>query len=138
MVGMTFQRVLVPVDDSPHVLELAQQATEFARETGVTLTFLHVVNTPKITSAKDIEQQKREYRWISDECREKAAAQGVSASSRVEVGSPVETIVSIAEHEKFDLIIMGSKGQSHLRTLLVGSVADQVMEHASCPVLLLK
>jgi nucleotide-binding universal stress UspA family protein len=54
------------------------------------------------------------------------------------VGSPPETIVEIAVRERFDLIIIGSRGHSRLKTLFVGSVADEVMEQASCPVLLVK
>jgi nucleotide-binding universal stress UspA family protein len=54
------------------------------------------------------------------------------------MGSPAETIVEMVVREKFDLIIIGSRGYSRLSGLLVGSVADEVMEQASCPVLLVK
>jgi len=139
---MKLQKVLIPVDDSPYMSELVKEAVVFAKKTGCTLTFLYVMNTPMGASlaraAREIEEQKLACSKIPDGCRQKSAAEGVFASSRVEVGSPAETIISIAERERFDMIIIGSRGHSRLKTLLVGSVADQVMEHAPCPVLLLK
>ncbi len=139
---MNLQKALVPVDDSPYMSEIIKEAVLFAKKTGCTLTFLYVMNEPMTASlaraVKEIEEQKLVCRKIPDGCRQKSAAEGVSASSRIEVGSPAETIISIAERERFDMIIIGSRGHSRLKTLLVGSVADQVMEHAPCPVLLLK
>jgi nucleotide-binding universal stress UspA family protein len=139
---MKLQKTLVPVDDSPYMPEVVKEAVAFAKKSGCTLTFLYVMNTPMgaslARSAREMEEQRLSCSRIPDGCRQKSAAEGVSASSRTEVGSPAETVINVAEREKFDMIIMGSRGHSHLRTLLVGSVADQVMEHASCPVLLLK
>ncbi len=136
------QKVLVPVDDSPHMAEVVKKAVAFAKKTRCTLTFLYVMNDPMTASlarsAREIEEQKLACNRIPDGCRQKSAVEGVSASSRIEVGAPAETVINVAEREKFDMIIIGAKGHSRLKTLLVGSVADQVMEHAPCPVLLVK
>ena len=86
----------------------------------------------------EVEKQKAANMGIPEQSREKAVGEGVSASSRVEVGTPAEAIISLAEREKFDLIILGSRGYSQLRRLIVGSVADKVMEHAPCPVLIFR
>lgn len=56
----------------------------------------------------------------------------------VERGLTVETIITIAEKEKVDMIVMGSKGLSGLDKILIGSVADIVNRLASCPVLVVR
>jgi len=133
-----FQKGLVPVDGSPYMPGLAAYAIAFAKKAGCSLTFVYAVNMPPTASASDIEKQKAASMKIPEECKEKAANEGLSASSRIEVGSPAETIVNMAEREKFDLIIIASRGYSRLRRLIVGSVADQVMKLAPCPVLLFR
>ena len=132
-----FQRALVPVDGSRYMSGVVAHAIAIAKKTDCSLTFLHVVNVEP-ASPLELAEQKESVTRIPEECRRKAAAEDVSASSRIEVGSPAETIVEMAVRERFDLIIIGSRGHSRLKTLFVGSVADEVMEQASCPVLLVK
>ena len=132
-----FQRALVPVDGSRYMSGVVAHAIAIAKKTGCSLTFLYVVNVEPATTL-ELEKQKESSTRIPEECRRKAAAEEVSASSRIDVGSPAEAIVEMAVRERFDLIIIGSRGYSRLKTLFVGSVADEVMEQASCPVLLVK
>ena len=132
-----FQRVLVPVDGSRYMSGVVAHAIAIAKKTDCSLTFLHVVNVEPGTTL-EVEKQKESATRIPEECRRKAAAEDISASSRIEAGSPAETIVEVSVRERFDLIIIGSRGHSSLKTLFVGGVADEVMEQASCPVLLVK
>ena len=53
-------------------------------------------------------------------------------------GDPTDAIVRIAQEEKADLIVMGSHGHTGLRHLLLGSVAEKVLRHAPCPVLIVR
>lgn len=133
-----FQRALVPVDGSRYMSGVLAHAIAIAKKTGCSLTFVYVVNVEPPATTSELERQKQTAMKIPEECREKAAAEDVYASSRIEMGSPAETIVEMVVREKFDLIIIGSRGYSRLSGLLVGSVADEVMEQASCPVLLVK
>lgn len=55
--------------------------------------------------------------------------------TRVEVGSPAEKILELANKEKVDLIIMGAHGRKGLDRAIFGSVADKVVAGAPCPVL---
>jgi nucleotide-binding universal stress UspA family protein len=61
-----------------------------------------------------------------------------TVTSRLEEGIPAEEIVRVAREVEADLIVMGTHGRSGLGRLLLGSVAEQVMRHATCPVLTLK
>jgi nucleotide-binding universal stress UspA family protein len=56
----------------------------------------------------------------------------------VESGNPAETIVSVAERDRIDLIAMGHTGYRGLARLVLGSVAKWVIDNAACPVLVVR
>lgn len=58
-----------------------------------------------------------------------------SVSKRLELGTPAEVIVSTAEKEGIDLIVMGARGLSSAREFVLGSVSHRVVMHAPCAVL---
>lgn len=60
----------------------------------------------------------------------------VQIDAKVLIGEPFNDICRTAEDEKADLIIMGSHGRTGLRHVLLGSVAERVVRHAPCPVLI--
>jgi nucleotide-binding universal stress UspA family protein len=60
---------------------------------------------------------------------------GISLEHRLGYGEPGSTILAVAEEIGADLIVMGTHGRTGLRRLLMGSVAEHVVRHASCPVL---
>ncbi len=59
----------------------------------------------------------------------------VEVQKRVEFGTPDKNIVSLAEAERVDLIIMSSHGRRGLRRMIFGSVTEQVIRNAPCPVI---
>jgi nucleotide-binding universal stress UspA family protein len=69
-----------------------------------------------------------------------ASEQGVkfTAETILDVASAADSIVNYAENKKVDLIVIGTKGRTGLKRLILGSVASGVVTHASCPVLVLR
>ena len=65
-------------------------------------------------------------------------AAGVAFESEVGGGDPAHTIVDIAERYRCDLIVMGARGTSALRSALLGSVSNEVLHAASIPVMIVK
>lgn len=59
-----------------------------------------------------------------------------AVSSRLEIGKPSEMILSVAEEEKADLIVLGARGLGMVKELLLGSVSHRVLAHAHCPTLI--
>lgn len=133
-----FNKILVPVDGSTFMPALVDYSIDFAKKLGSELKFLYVLDMPKTALEDDILKQKQANAQVPEECKIKAQRAGVKAEEEIEVGRPGETIINVAESEKFDLIMMASRGHSHVRHLLLGSVADQVVSHASCPVLVMR
>jgi nucleotide-binding universal stress UspA family protein len=62
----------------------------------------------------------------------------VSYEHRLIVGSPATAIVFLAEKENVDMIVMPTHGRTGLSRLLMGSVAEEVVRKAKCPVLTVK
>ena len=59
-------------------------------------------------------------------------------SQVIVASSIVPAIINFSEKEKIDLIVMGTRGRSGLKKLLLGSVASGVITHSHCPVLVIK
>jgi nucleotide-binding universal stress UspA family protein len=62
----------------------------------------------------------------------------ISVSRRFIVGSPAEEIVRCANDLKADMIVMGTHGRTGVVRILLGSVAEAILRHATCPVLTVK
>ncbi len=63
---------------------------------------------------------------------------GLVVNTELLFGSPAETIIQVADTRQCDLIVMGTRGQSLLEEILLGSQAQKVISHAHCPVLVVK
>ena len=72
--------------------------------------------------------------------KKQATEKNVSVKTDVIVGvaSVVEEIVEYAENNKVDIIIIGSRGMSGLKKMLLGSIATGVVTYSHCPVLIVK
>jgi nucleotide-binding universal stress UspA family protein len=63
---------------------------------------------------------------------------GVDIADLIMEGPPGEKICEVARNESCEMVIMGSRGRSDLKGLLLGSVAHRVLQQASCPVLVVR
>ena len=140
-------RILVPVDFSMHADRALAYATTLAARLGATLAFLHVVEDPVATGAWSseiylpnlqdlLDTQLEDARQRVEQLRAAAAASGVTAEATVLLGQPARTIVEHARAGAFDLVVMATHGRTGFSHLLMGSVAEQVVRRASCPVLI--
>jgi nucleotide-binding universal stress UspA family protein len=69
---------------------------------------------------------------------ERVKAEGVPVETILLEGNTVQEIIKAAGEGKFDLIVMGARGISKIREILLGSVSDGVLRNAPCPVLIVK
>jgi nucleotide-binding universal stress UspA family protein len=145
-----FQHILLASDGSDHALKAAEAAAQIAQKFNARVTLLNVFDPPVMVPPflggpepmidVEIFTQTAEEVQIAVEKRtgEVLSKHGVTFESRREVGHPVDHIVTLAEKEKVDLIVMGSRGLGGLQSFLLGSVSDRVLHHAHCPVLIIR
>jgi nucleotide-binding universal stress UspA family protein len=132
--------ILFPTDFS----ECAQQAFPFAcslaRDCGARIVVLHVSLPPLSHEKLEADRNPDEYYGpLLQMLREMhAAKENVQVDHRLEEGDPPKRILEAAQELNAGLIIIGTHGRSGLARLLLGSVAEQVLRQASCPVLTVK
>jgi nucleotide-binding universal stress UspA family protein len=113
-----------------------QLACRLAREHGARLIVLHVVPPPVIIYGP----APQEYLdHLSDQLKRMCVPDGaVHVKHALAEGDPAAAIVRAAKESRSDLIVMGTHGRKGLGRFLQGSVAEQVMRRAPCPVLAVK
>ena len=138
------KRILVATDLSESSAEALRQASAVALSTGAELAVGHVL--PYLLGVSTFfPQQNAEnaFRMANLEGEVRAAVEtqvaacvaGAKPEVFIDRGSEYAGIVQRAEAWSADLVIVGSKGRTGLPRLLLGSVAEQVVRHAHCPVL---
>jgi nucleotide-binding universal stress UspA family protein len=139
------ERIVVPTDFSEHAEVALSYAKRLAEPTGARLYLLHAVEDvvypdfypPVVTPLPITElRQKAGERIRATIARVEGG--GVDLAIEVRAGRPALEIVEFAEQEEADLIVMASHGLTGLRHLLLGSVTEQVIRRAPCPIFTVK
>jgi nucleotide-binding universal stress UspA family protein len=145
---MRLARILVPVDFSTESKSALRYASAFARKFGASVTLLHVVQ-PIVCSAdfgygpvtrcspnKDLlRKAKTRLKLLTKRLALSEPKRKTSALLRTGVAKT--QIVAAARDLQIDLIIMGTRGGCAAQTAL-GSIAEQVIRHAPCPVFIVR
>ncbi|HEV8321006.1 MAG TPA: universal stress protein [Myxococcota bacterium] len=140
------KRILVPVDFSTGA-EAAFEYARFLAETfGAAIDVLHVVEPPRYSGVDlMLTVAGSTYASLPDLTRALAAremeafvaAHGAAAGplrARLEVGEPATVIARLAASDAYDLVVMGTHGRTGMAHFLMGSVAENVVRRAPCPV----
>ena len=138
---MNARKILFPTDFSPASQEALKWATSLARDSGASITIVHVEEPPMAYGGGEL--------YVGDdeghrEELKKSLVQVVPPDPSIQfehkllIGDPATAIVQTAEDENADFIVIGTHGRTGLTRLLMGSVAEAVVRRAKCPVLTIK
>lgn len=130
-------RILLPLDQVEGGEAKIPVAVSYARMMGAQVVLLHVLPPHALDSSAVLPEEARARTYL-DTIAAQIHAAGVSTAMVVRSGLPAPIIVDEAETIGACLIILGANVRSKLATLLNGSVADEVVRSANCPVLLLR
>jgi nucleotide-binding universal stress UspA family protein len=141
---MPFQKILCAIDFSEcsHVATMA--AAQLAAQSGAALTLVHVWQPPILTrdsAALLADEVHADFVADCTKALAKAVAQlegaGVAKiETKLLAGVPWDCLVKEAASDPaYDLIVVGTHGRTGIEHVLVGSVAEKVVRHAPCPVL---
>jgi len=142
---MQLKVILVPYDFSEYAEHAFRWALGIAEDWGAKIVLVHVIPLTSRVSYPDamflLDIPKLEAQLIADAEKHlsafvaKEGTSVVPVETRTIMGDPFWEICQTAEREHADLIAMGSHGRTGLAHVLLGSVAERVVRHASCPVL---
>jgi len=152
---LSIKKILVPVDGSNASVKALQYAAHLAEveASDVQLIALHVLEDVKQGGAIGLQakygnvrlvegfkrtRRKAALEWLK-QIEEAAKKKGIRFESEVLDGdSKVEIIINYAKENNVDLIVMGSRGLTGFKRLLLGSVANAVVTNAPCPVMVVR
>jgi nucleotide-binding universal stress UspA family protein len=138
---LALRTILHPTDFSDRSQYAFWLACALTRDYGARLIVLHVADVPIVAYGEGvIPINPEEVRAAAKEQldRLQVPQANVRAERRVEQGDAVSEILRVAQETHADLIVMGTHGRTGLGRLLMGSVAEQVIRKAACPVLSVK
>jgi nucleotide-binding universal stress UspA family protein len=141
-----YKRILVPVDGSDLSKLAFENALSLAQMVDGNITVLHVtepifirpspLNNISLAAQAVEKENKNRIESILKSLKEQGVEEDVTVETKITSGNISDEILKASSD--FDLIIMGSLGQSALTKLFLGSVAEKVSRHACCPVMLVR
>ena len=143
--GVQVKKVLVPIDFSEPSLKALNYAVAFANQFGASIFLVHVVepasflndmrNVPLAVSDGEV-ANKLHHKLVM--LARKQIDPVTPVHPLVCIGKPFDEIVKTAKTFDADLIILATHGRTGLKRALLGSTAERVVRHASCPVLVVR
>jgi len=135
--------ILVAYDGSEIARRAVSWAIQLAKALGAKLYVLYVVNVPPevrafLTAGTILNEALKSGMKVLEQIKPDLDKEGVRYDLVVEIGDPGEKIVEFADKINADLIVMGHRGLSGIKKLLVGSVCDKVIKCSNRPVLVVK
>jgi nucleotide-binding universal stress UspA family protein len=136
-------KILIALNGEPLAVHAANVAVELARSVKAELAFVYVIGEPSEIGADGGLSAEEVIRRAKDEGKDLIAAirqraVGLATLEFMPVGRPPIEIVRTAKEWPANLIVIGSHGRGGIQRALLGSVAESVMRHAPCPVMVVK
>lgn len=139
-------RLVIAVDGSQPSLRAIDTAARLAKDAAVEAVLLNVRPapayhgdlTPREYERIGIEERERQERVLAEALAHARLAGLEAAITQAETGTPDIDVPRVATDRAADFIVMGTRGFGSLGGLLLGSVAQRVVHHATVPVLLVK
>jgi nucleotide-binding universal stress UspA family protein len=135
-------KILVAIDGSDESMDAADQAVSISKEYNAELYVLHVIRAdvdlfgPHETS-EFMTNMRNEGEKYLNKVELKANEKNIQVKTEIISAMNISGgILDYAEEHNFDLIVIGTKGRSGFKRLLLGSVASHVITYAHCPVLM--
>jgi nucleotide-binding universal stress UspA family protein len=142
------KKILVPIDGSEYSFNAAKYAIKLAKDENAQLYCVHVIgsvpygyeSSPHAIDQyfRDLEQKVQS--WF-DEIKDMAKNEdilGIKTETFTDVRSVIGSIIDYAVTEEVDLIVIGTRGRTGLKRFFMGSVANGVVQHAHCSVLVIR
>ena len=145
-----FSTILVGIDGSESSIDAADYAIEMAKKDGAQVIALTVNRIPlssyglatpqdEVKQSKENEKMQEFKEWL-DKISQNAKQNSVQVKKEI-INSQMSVeaaIVEYAESEGVDLIVIGTRGNSGIKNMLLGSIASGVVKYATCPVMVVK
>ncbi len=132
-------KIIYPTDGSKTAAAALEFALDIAKCQGGTIVVVSVA--PEMEGPKEalgemnavLQEFAREQ---AHDAAEKIRRHGIPVEEVVETGRPADVVLRVAREAEAKAIVMGTHGRTGLARAVIGSVADRIIRHARCPVIL--
>jgi nucleotide-binding universal stress UspA family protein len=145
LIKFMFSKILVPVDGSDNSYRALDAALLLSEKLGSKVTAVHVMEDVPVLHIESekllrelLEAFKKEQELILEKCSKTARIKGLTIDTILLRGNPGSIILDFCDKEKYDMIMMGSRGMGKFKELVLGSVSSKVVHHSRCPVMLIR
>ena len=136
------KNILVPLDGSKNSIRALKNAIVLAKQNDATITGLFVIQSfpTEIGLMKTMlgKALSKHYKHFMSIAKTMCTKKGIKFLDVIEFGEEGQTIVSFADHNNFDLIVIGSRGMGKLGEVFLGSTSNYVMHSSKIPVMIIK
>jgi len=138
-----FKRIIVAIDGSEHSHNALEYAAKLAKQFGSTIWLVHAFpHTTDLLGYDEYEKLVGKREAAGQALLDKARVQLENSELDIRQGlleaPEAEAILSVARARRADLIVMGTRGLGSLQGILLGSVSQKVIQHAECPVMVVR
>jgi universal stress protein A len=161
MASLEFKKILCPVDLSSFSLEALKLAASLARSSNAALYLLHAIDNPfdelymssigqadpallglyqrrPLKRAEIVAATERHSQVLLKQFAHDWVSRLPKVRYLIKSGNALEAILDAAAERRADLIVLATHGRTGVKRLLIGNVAEKVVRHATCPVLIVK
>jgi nucleotide-binding universal stress UspA family protein len=138
---LQISKILVGVDGSEYSDKAFEYAVSMIQNHKQQLLIVHIIEDLGNIGYSNFNQLKQDSQTILQKYRTMAERKGLKSSIKIiedQGNSPAEKILDIAETEKVDIIIVGTKGRKPLEQFLLGSTSYKVVHYSKCTVIIVK
>ncbi len=142
------KRILVPIDGSEYSMRAAKYAIELSKLQKAQIICIHVITSLPYGYAfsgpcidqymEDINNQYKSWFKKVIQMAENDGIKNIKTEVFTDVRSTTDAIINYASGNSIDLIIIGTRGRTGLQRVIIGSVASGIVQHAHCPVVLVR
>jgi nucleotide-binding universal stress UspA family protein len=137
-------KILVPIDASEISDLVVKRTGQFIKLTGYEfdLTILHVVED--VAHFEDVpktpvyEEKVKKSQAVLEKAQRDLKGHGIDCDTKMTIGPIAAEVLRVAEEGKYNGIWIGSRGYGGIKRMLLGSVADNVIRHAHCSVVVVR
>jgi len=136
------KNILVPLDGSKNSIRALKNAIILAKQNDASITGLFVIQAfpTEIGMVKNMlgKALSKHYKHFMSIAKAMCTKKGIKFLDVIEFGVEGQTIVSFADYNNFDLIVIGSRGMGKIREVFLGSTSNYVLHTSKIPVLIIK
>ena len=139
------KKILIPVDGSDYSVRAAEYGITIAKMLGAQVMVVYVIDDVAVEQVSKLSERENTEGELKQDGQRYinyvlglAEKENVKAASLLAKGRPFEQIVHLAKGLGIELIVMGTYGHRGADRILIGSVAERVIEYSPCPVLVVK